>query len=212
MLPTTHLLAFCVTAFIVIAIPGPSVVFVVSRSLTSGRVAGLATVVGNAAGVYVQVVAVAIGIGAIVSRSIAVFTVIKLLGAAYLVYLGVQAIRHRRGLSELVAANGGARSTRRHVGDAFFVGMANPKAIVFFAAILPQFVDKSAGQVPLQILLLGGIFVLIALLSDGLWALAAGTAREWFTKAPRRLERVRAAGGLAMIAIGVRLAFTQRGE
>ena len=87
--------------------------------------------------------------------------------------------------------------------------MANPKAIVFFAAILPQFVDKSAGHVPLQILLLGGIFVLIALFSDGLWALA-GTARDWFTRAPRRLELVRGGGGLAMIAIGASLALTGR--
>ena len=163
MIATNHLLAFCVTAFIIIAIPGPSVVFVVSRSLVSGRTAGLASVVGNAAGVYVQVVAVAIGIGAIVSRSVAVFTVIKLAGAGYLVYLGVQAIRHRRDLSEIFTTPGPPRSTRRHVGDAFVVGIANPKSIVFFAAILPKFVDKSADHVPLQMLLLGAIFVLIAI-------------------------------------------------
>lgn len=210
MLPTAHLLAFCVTAFVLIAIPGPSVVFVVSRTLMSGRSAGLATVAGNAAGEYMLVVAVAIGIGAVVSTSAAVFTVVKLVGSAYLIYLGVQAIRHRRGLSELLSAPAVARSTRRHVGDAFVVGLANPKSIVFFAAILPQFVDKSAGHVPLQMLLLGAIFVLIALASDSLWALTAGTARTWFTRNPRRLEMVRAGGGLAMIAIGVRLAFTQR--
>ncbi len=210
MIPADHLLAFCLTSFVLIVIPGPSVLFVVSRSLTSGRAVGLATVAGNAAGEYLLVVAVAVGIGAIVSSSIAIFTAVKLAGAAYLVYLGIQAIRHRRGLSEVVNAPTTVRSTRRHVGDAFVVGVANPKSMVFFAAILPQFVDKSAGHVPLQLLLLGAVFVLIALISDGLWALVAGTARNWFTTAPRRMELVRAGGGIAMVALGVRLALTQR--
>jgi threonine/homoserine/homoserine lactone efflux protein len=210
--PTAHLLAFCITALIVIAIPGPSVVFVISRSLTFGRGAGLATVAGNEVGVFVQVLAVAIGIGAIVSRSIAIFDAIKLLGAAYLVFLGVQAIRHRRTFGAEVVAGSPGHTTRRHFGDAFVVGLANPKAIVFFAAILPQFVDKSEGHVPLQILILGAIFVLIAAMSDGAWALSAGTARNWFTRAPRRLELMRAGGGIAMIAIGVRLAFTGRND
>jgi threonine/homoserine/homoserine lactone efflux protein len=212
MLPTDHLLAFCITAAVLIAIPGPSVVFVVSRSLTSGRRAGLATVAGNAAGEYVLVVAVAVGIGAVVSSSIAIFTAVKLAGAAYLVYLGVQSIRHRRDLGEALSAPAVDRSTRRHVGDAFFVGVMNPKSMVFFAAILPQFIDKSAGNVPLQIALLGAIFVLIALISDSLWALTAGAARQWLTRTPRRLEWVRVGGGLGMIAIGLRLAFVHRGD
>ena len=210
--PTDHLLAFCITALIVIAIPGPSVVFVVSRSLTFGRAAGFATVAGNEVGVFVQVLAVAVGIGAIVSRSIAIFDAIKLIGAAYLVFLGVQAFRHRREFGASVVAAAPTRSSRRHFGDAFVVGLANPKAIVFFAAILPQFVDKSAGDVPLQIVILGAIFVLIAALSDGTWALTAGTARNWLARAPRRLELMRAGGGIAMIAIGVRLAFTGRND
>jgi threonine/homoserine/homoserine lactone efflux protein len=211
-IPTTHLLAFCITAFVVIAIPGPSVIFVVSRSLTFGRTAGLASVAGNSAGVYIQVIAVAIGIGALVSQSIEIFTAIKLAGAAYLVYLGVQSIRHRRGLGEALAAAPDERSTRRHFGDAMVVGIANPKAIVFFAAILTQFVDKSAGHVPVQMLILGAIFCLIGLLSDGLWALTAATARGWLVRSSRRLELIRAGGGIAMIAIGVRLALTQRGD
>ena len=99
----------------------------VSRSLTSGRTAGLATVAGNAAGEYLLVVAVAVGIGAIVSSSIAIFTVVKLAGAAYLVYLGIQAIRHRRGLGEIVSAPAVVRTTRRHVGDAFVVGVGQPQ-------------------------------------------------------------------------------------
>ena len=104
MIPTSHLLAFTVTAFVLIAIPGPSVLFVVSRAIALGRTAGVATVAGNTVGAFVQVVAVAFGIGALVERSVAVFTVLKLAGAAYLIFLGVQALRHRRSLAEALGA------------------------------------------------------------------------------------------------------------
>ena len=96
MLPTSHLVAFLVTAFVVIVIPGPSVLFTVGRALTLGRTGALLTVVGNSIGVYVQVILVAFGLGAIVEKSVAAYTVVKFAGAAYLIYLGVQAIRHRR--------------------------------------------------------------------------------------------------------------------
>lgn len=205
-----QVLVFAVTALVLIAIPGPSVLFVISRSLMLGRRAGLATVVGNAAGVYVQMLAIAIGLGALVERSLVVFTVIKLVGAAYLVYLGVQAIRHRRSLSTAFSAEVEAKSTRRIMLDAFVVGIANPKAVVFFAAILPQFVNRGAGDVPVQMMLLGAVFFLVALLSDGTWAIAAGTARSWLTRRPARLEAIGGAGGLAMIVIGVKLAVTGR--
>ncbi len=210
MLPTEHLLAFLVIATVLIAVPGPSVLFVVTRSLTLGRRAGLATVVGNAAGVYVQVVAVALGVGAIVQESIAVFTVIKLAGALYLVYLGVQSFRHRR---ELAAALGRAvepRELRRILVDAFAVGLANPKVIVFFVAVLPQFVDPSAGSVALQLLTLGAVFCTIALVCDGVWALAAGAARAWLVRSPRRLEAIGGTGGIVMIGLGAGLAVSGR--
>jgi threonine/homoserine/homoserine lactone efflux protein len=211
-MPTHHLLAFCVTALALIAVPGPSVLFVISRSLTFGRLAGFATVVGNTAGVYVQVIAVAVGIGAIVERSIVVFTTIKLVGAAYLLYLGVQAFRHRHQLVEAFDTPPAPRRIHHLIRDAFIVGIANPKAIVFFAAILPQFVDRSAGHVQLQMLMLGAVFCLIALISDGTWALLAGSARPWLTRKPRRLEMIGGAGGLAMIGIGVKLAFSGRSD
>lgn len=210
MIAADRLAVFLVTAFVLVAVPGPSVLFVVSRSLAQGRTAGLATVAGNAIGVYVQVIAVALGVGAVVERSIAVFTVIKLAGACYLGYLGVQAIRHRRGLGEVLQATTEARSVRRLVRDAFVVGVSNPKAVVIFVAVLPQFVDRSAGNVPGQLLLLGAIFFAIALVSDGAWALAAGTARGWLTSSPRRLEFIGGASGVAMIGIGIRLALTGR--
>src|SRR5499427_2938002 len=179
MLPTAHLLAFTLTAFVLIAIPGPSVLFVVSRAIALGRAAGVATVAGNTVGAFAQVAAVAFGIGALVERSVAVFTVIKLAGAAYLVFLGVQAVRHRRSLAEAVGATAARKTPLRILRDGFLVGVTNPKAIVFFAAVLPQFVDRAAGHVPLQMLLLGAVFIAIAVVSDSAWALAAGTARAW---------------------------------
>jgi threonine/homoserine/homoserine lactone efflux protein len=210
MLPTEHLLAFLVIATVLIAVPGPSVLFVVTRSLTQGRRAGIATVVGNAAGVYVQVMLVAIGVGAIVQESIAVFTVVKLAGALYLVYLGVQTFRHRRSLADTLNVPAAPRQLRRMLGDAFVVGLANPKVIVFFVAVLPQFVDPSAGSVALQLLTLGAVFCLIALVCDGTWALAAGAARAWLVRSPRRLEAIGGAGGLVIVGLGAGLAVSGR--
>ena len=209
-LPTEHLLAFMVIATVLIAVPGPSVLFVVTRSLTLGRRAGLATVVGNAAGVYVQVVFVALGVGAIVQESIAVFTVIKLAGALYLVYLGVQSFRHRRELAAALGRVVEPRELRRILTDAFVVGVANPKVIVFFVAVLPQFVDPSSGSVALQLLTLGAVFCTIALVCDGIWALAAGAARNWLVRSPRRLEAIGGTGGIVMIGLGAGLAVSGR--
>lgn len=210
MLPTAHLLAFTLTAFALIVVPGPSVLFTVSRALALGRMAGVATVAGNTVGVYVQVVAVAFGIGTLVERSVMVFTIVKLGGAAYLIFLGIQAIRHRQKLAEMLGSRIEKKSVARVMADGFVVGIGNPKAIVFFAAVLPQFVDRPAGQVPQQMLLLGAIFAGIALLSDSGWALVAGSARAWFGRSPRRLELIGGTGGLVMIGIGATLAVSGR--
>jgi threonine/homoserine/homoserine lactone efflux protein len=210
MLPTDHFAAFVLIAVVLILVPGPSVLFVVTRSLTLGRRAGLATVAGNAAGVYVQVIAVAFGVGALVQESIAVFTMIKLVGAAYLVYLGVQTFRHRRSLAAALYAPVEPKILRRILGDAFLVGVLNPKVIVFFMAILPQFVDRAAGSVPLQLLALGAVFCVIALVCDSVWALLAGAARAWLLRSPRRLEAIGATGGLVMTGLGAGLAVSGR--
>jgi threonine/homoserine/homoserine lactone efflux protein len=210
MLPTSHLLAFTITAWLLIVVPGPSVLFTVSRAIALGRLSGVATVIGNTIGAFVQAVAVAFGIGPLVERSVLVFNVLKLAGAAYLIFLGVQAIRHRRSLAQALGASVERKTAARIVLDGFLVGATNPKVVVFFAAILPQFVDRQAGHVPLQIIVLGALFAGIALLSDGTWALAAGTARAWFTRSQRRLELVGGTSGLVMIGIGVRLALTGR--
>lgn len=205
-------LAFAAVSFVLIAIPGPSVMFVVGRALSLGRRAALVTVAGNAVGFYVQVVLVAAGIGALVERSVAAFTAVKLVGAAYLVYLGVQAVVRRRVNATPVTGVAEAVNHRSLFIDGFVVGVANPKTVIFFAATLPQFVDRGAAPAGLQMLVLGVLFAAIALVSDSVWGLAAGTARAWFVHSPRRLEVVGAAGGVAIIGLGVRLAFTGRVE
>ena len=210
MIPTGHLLAFALVSFVLIVVPGPNVLFVISRSLTLGRAAGVGSAVGGQIGVYAQVAAVALGVGAVVERSVALFTVIKLAGAAYLVFLGVQTLRHRRSLEAALHAEVETKSVGTILRDGFVVGASNPKAIVFFAAVLPQFVDAPAGHVPLQMLLLGMVFVAIAVVCDSTWAVAAGTARTWIARSPRRLALVGGTGGLVMIGIGASLALTGR--
>ena len=210
MVPAGHLVTFALISFVLIIVPGPNVLFVISRSLMLGRAAGVGTAMGSVVGEYVQVIAVALGIGALVERSVALFTVIKLAGAAYLVYLGVQGIKHRRSLRNALNQAAEPKSIARIVRDGIAVGVSNPKAIVFFAAVLPQFVDRQSGEVPAQMLLLGATFVAIAGLCDSSWALAAGTARAWFARSPRRLELVGGTGGLVMIGIGASLAVTGR--
>lgn len=204
-----EVLAFAALTAVVVVVPGPSVLFTIGRALTVGRREALLTVVGNSAGCYLQVVAVAFGVGSVVERSAAVFTVVKLAGAAYLVFLGVQAIRHRRRVTAALGETP-AYSAGRSMRDGFVVGLLNPKTIVFFAVALPQFSDPAAGYVPAQMLLLGALFPLTALLFDSGWAFAAATARGWFARSPRRLELVGGTGGLMMIGVGASLAATGR--
>lgn len=205
-----RVLALSVVALAIIAVPGPSVLFVISRGVSLGRRAALATVIGNEAGLVVQVSAVAVGLGAIVERSIVVYTALKLAGAAYLIYLGVQAIRHRGALSDALVQSIPVVRGRRIFLDGFVVGVSNPKSILLFAAILPQFADPTAGRLPLQLFLLGLICVLIALLSDSIWALLAGTARSWFRRSPRRLAAVGGGSGALMVGLGLHVAITGR--
>ena len=212
MVPTDRLLAFAAMSFLLIVAPGPSVLFVIGRALAQGRRAALTTVVGNTVGAYVLIVAVAFGVGSVVERSVLVFTALKLAGAAYLVYLGVKAWRGR---GSLRAAFSGDDSAVTHGGlrtfwEGFAVGVSNPKTIVFFAAVLPQFVDRSQGHVTAQMLLLGLVFNLIAIASDATWGLVAATARTWFARSPQRLSLVGGVGGLSMIGLGVTVAVTGR--
>jgi threonine/homoserine/homoserine lactone efflux protein len=212
MIPASHVLAFAAVVTVLIAIPGPSVLFTVSRALTVGRRAALLTVIGNELGLCVQVVAVAFGVGAVVQRSAQVITVIKLAGAVYLAFLGVQAIRHRRSMAEALAARVTPVRPLRAIRDGFVVGAANPKTIVFFVAGLPEFTTTAPGHlpVPAQMLVLGALFPVIALVLDSAWAAIAGTAREWLVGSPRRLALIGGTGGLVMIGLGVSIAATGR--
>jgi len=205
-----QVLTFGLAAFIIIVIPGPSVVFVVGRALSYGRGVALASVAGNTLGLVTIVVLVALGLGAIVQESVAVFLVLKLAGAAYLVWLGVDAVRRRReflagGPDEVV---GTPMTWARAIRQGYVVGASNPKGYMMLAAVLPQFVDRGAGEVPLQMLLLGLLATTIGLLSDSLWALIAAQLRTWFTSSPRRGEAIGALGGVSMIGLGVAVAVT----
>lgn len=233
MLPAANAWAFALAAFALIVLPGPSVLFVIGRSLSLGRRGGMLSLLGNALGMLPAIALVSLGVGAIVAESAIVFAVVKYLGAAYVIYLGVQAIRHRRPSAAVPPATddeGAEQAIQRDAQDAgqaiataqrapqqsafrllregFVVGATNPKTLVFFVAILPQFVSRSAPMIPLQLALLGLIFFTIALLSDSVWALTASTARQWFARDPKRMSRMSATGGFMMIGLGGALALS----
>ncbi len=206
MVSLEQLLAFGVAALVLIAIPGPSVVFVIGRALAYGRGVALSTVLGNSLGLLVILLLVAFGLGVVVQESITVFTVLKLAGAAYLVYLGVQAVRHRHGFTVTDAGPTAPLSRRRAVRQGFVVGVSNPKAFIIFAAVLPQFIDRGQGHVQTQMVLLGLLAFVIGLGSDSVWALLASRLRTWFNASPRRGEAMGAVGGVSMIGLGIGLA------
>lgn len=208
---TSQLATFAVASFILIQVPGPSLLFTLGRALTVGRRDALLSVIGNALGLFAQVVLVAVGLGAVVAASATAFTALKLVGAAYVVYLGVQAIRHRAD-ARTALENAGAPASRPRSGLAsvrtgFVVGATNPKTIVFFVAFLPQFIDGGAPAAP-QLLLLGALFGVMAIGSDTCWALAASRARDWFARRPARLDTLGAAGGVMMVGLGAALVTT----
>jgi len=205
-----QLLGFAVASLVLIVIPGPGVLFVVGRALGHGRRTALATACGHAAGNYVMAACVAVGLGVILQRSATVFVTVKVVGAAYLVWLGIQAIRHRKSLATAFAVPADPRDGWRALRDGAVVGLTNPKSYILFGAILPQFVNQRAGDVPGQMLVLALVSVLIGAVCDCAWGLAASTVRNWFASSPRRFELVGGAGGLAMIGVGVTVAITGR--
>jgi threonine/homoserine/homoserine lactone efflux protein len=208
MFRVVELLSFASSALIIIIVPGPSVLFVISRGVALGRRAALATVLGNALGGLVMALLVAFGLGAVIARSLVIFTAIKWFGAAYLVFLGVKAFRQRTQLSASLNVSAVVGSDWKSIQKGFIVGVTNPKLLIFFAAIFPQFVHRDRGSVPLQMTVLALIFSVIAMLSDGCWGLLAGTVRQWFARSPKRLEAIGGMGGLAIAGLGIRLALT----
>ena len=201
---------YAIASFLIIVVPGPGVLFVIGRALAHGRRTAIATAVGHAGGNYVVAACVAVGLGALLERSAQVFIAVKLAGALYLVWLGVQAIRHRQALAEAMSEAVPSRAGWRALRDGFVVGVTNPKAFILFGAILPQFVNRGAGDLVGQMLLLSLVAVLLGGASDCAWGFAASAVRNWFASSPRRFELVGGAGGLAMIGVGVTVAITGR--
>jgi threonine/homoserine/homoserine lactone efflux protein len=201
-------LAFGLVALVVIAIPGPSVVFTVGRALTYGRSVALTTVVGNSFGLLAALVLVVLGLGRLVATSELVFEVVKAAGACYLIYLGIQSLRHRHGITLHDEDRSAAAPLKplTALRQGFLVGFTNPKGYVMFAALLPQFLDRSRGHDSLQMLLLGSLAFVLGLCCDSVWALLASQLRRWFNASPKRGRALGTFGGTSMIGLGVAVA------
>jgi threonine/homoserine/homoserine lactone efflux protein len=197
-LTTANLIAFLALAMVIIVVPGPSVVFTIGRALVLGPAPAILSVFGNVLGVGVQILAVAFGAGALVIQSPPLFFAIKLIGAGFLIYLGIAAIKQR---AEAIVLPDIKPSRKNILAQSFVVGITNAKTLVFFLAAFPQFV--SPGQSPvLQMLWMGLIFSVIGFFSDSVYAVAAGTARHWFGSSTNRLATLRGLGGVSLALLG----------
>ena len=200
----TRIWEYCIAAIIIILAPGPSVLFVIARAIAWGRATAVATVAGNVLGAFSLSVVVAVGLGPILQRSEIAFIAVQVLGGCYLVYLGITAIKHSQIHANDMTNQGDIRPSKwRSMREGFWVGALNPKGIVFFAAILPQFVDREAGNVTSQLILMGAIFGILAFFSDGGWGILAGTIRNWLATELKRLVLMRMTGGIVMIILGL---------
>lgn len=171
---------FVVAALVMLIVPGPSVLYIVARSVEGGRTAGLVSVLGVQTGALVHIAFATVGLSAILASSAVAFSVVKWLGAAYLVWLGLRRIFGREEEEDGVAVE--PERLSRVFSQGVIVNTLNPKTALFFLAFLPQFVDPSRGAAWVQILLLGATFVILALCSDGLYALISGTAGGWLRR------------------------------
>jgi threonine/homoserine/homoserine lactone efflux protein len=193
---------FVAAALVMLLVPGPSVLYIVARSVEGGRKAGFVSVLGIQTGAVVHIAFAALGLSAILASSAVAFSVVKWLGAAYLVWLGLRRIFG--GDEEEVVAVEPARLSRVYV-QGVVVNVLNPKTALFFLAFLPQFVDPSRGAAWTQVLLLGATFVVLALCSDGLYALLSGTAGAWLRRSTKRAafrRGQRLVSGGVLIALG----------
>jgi threonine/homoserine/homoserine lactone efflux protein len=201
------LAVFVAAALALLLVPGPAVLYIVARSVHQGRAAGLASVLGIHVGTLVHILAATVGLSAIVVSSATAFTVVKLVGAAYLVYLGLRTLLRGDGAVESAPA-GPTRGRRRDFAEGIVVNVLNPKTALFFLAFLPQFVDPEAGRPALQILVLGFVFLLLGLVTDSLWAIAAGTAGGWLRGHRGFVRSQRYVSGSVYLGLGVVTALT----
>jgi threonine/homoserine/homoserine lactone efflux protein len=206
-MPETSTLAlFAVAAVTLLLIPGPAVLYIVTRSVDQGRAAGLASVCGVHVGTLLHVAAAALGLSALLVSSATAYDTVRWLGAAYLVGLGVRRLLARdEDVPEAAAAGPGARRSGlgRIFAQGVVVNVLNPKTALFFFAFLPQFVDTSRGSVPFQVVVLGAAFVLLGLLSDGAYALLASTGAGWLRRRPKVARASRLVSGGVLISLGV---------
>jgi threonine/homoserine/homoserine lactone efflux protein len=200
------LLLFILGALALAATPGPSVLYIVARGISQGRVAALVSVLGIASGDLVHITAAALGVSALLLSSALAFSVVKYLGAAYLIYLGIHKLRDREvaNPTQLVKRE----SLRRIFLQGFVVNALNPKAALFFIAFLPQFVNPAKGAVLFQIIFLGVLFTLVASASDSVYALVSGTIGRLLKQNPRFLQTQRYVTGGTYIGLGVATAFS----
>ncbi len=201
MIPASALLLFCLAAGALIVVPGPAVLYIVARSVHQGRRAGLVSALGVAAGGLVHVAGAVLGFSALLASSALAFTAVRWLGAAYLVFLGLRTLLG--GPDAQVAAAPEPAPPRRLFAQGFVVNLLNPKTALFFLAFLPQFVDPARGRVPLQMLLLGGLFIGMAIMSDATYALLAGTLGNRLGKTAGARRRARLFTGSVYVALGV---------
>jgi threonine/homoserine/homoserine lactone efflux protein len=207
MLPSSSsFLLFLAGAMVLLAIPGPAVFYILSRTIGHGRLAGVVSAAGIAVGTLFHVAAAVLGLSALLASSARAFSVVKYLGAAYLVLLGVRVLLRRD--SPEIAVSENDLSLRRIFAQGVLVNLLNPKTALFFLAFLPQFVDPSRGHVSAQILFLGVSFALLGLSSDSSWALLAGTLAEKLRSNVRWLRAQRNISGGALIALGLATAFS----
>lgn len=204
----TQIGATALACVVLIALPGPSVMFVVGRALTFGRTNAVLSVLGNAIGCYLAGVAVALGLGPLLERSEFLFQTIKWAGIAYLIWLGVQALRKAGSVTDTAPATTGSKSRWEAIRTGIIVGLTNPKSFVLFTAVVPQFINPAAGNTTLQILLLGLIPLFIGLVTDTTWALLASRARAWLARSPRRMTIAARGGGISILGVGVSLALS----
>jgi len=205
----SRLIEYIIAAMIIILAPGPSVLFVIARAIAWGRKVAVFTVAGNVTGAFFLSSLVAFGLGPILSRSDLAYSAVQWGGGGYLVYLGITAIKARKIAAADMKSQGSVVPTFwRSARDGFWVGALNPKGLVFYAAVLPQFIDRDRGSVTGQLLFLGALFSVLAFFSDGSWGLLAGTARAWLAGDASRLEKLRATGGCVMILLGASVIFS----
>lgn len=200
----SRLFEYIIAAMIIILAPGPSVLFVIARAIAWGRKIAVFTVAGNVTGAFMLSSLVAFGLGPILSRSALAYSAVQWGGGSYLIYLGITAIRSRQvGAAEMKSQGTVVPTFWRSAREGFWVGALNPKGLVFYAAVLPQFVDIERGGVTGQLFLLGALFSILAFISDGSWGLLAGTARTWLASDEKRLEALRIVGGCVMVILGL---------